>query len=71
MIILHFTGKGYGLMNGVSEIVYLYESEDDLPDNIKELGAPGFRFYKKYDTDTDSDVDFATLPMEQPLLRKV
>lgn len=68
MIILHYTGKGYGFMQGVSEIVYLYASEDDLPENIEEC-APGFQFNRKYDTDTDTD--FSSLPLYEPLLRKL
>ena len=69
MIILHFTGQGHGFLNGVTEIIYLYACEDDVPDDISELGAPGFRLNRKYDTDTDTD--FSSLPLDTPLLRKL
>lgn len=39
MRILHFTGKGYGFMEGVTEYVVLIEDDED----VDEQACPGFK----------------------------
>lgn len=72
MIILHFTGKGYGMMAGINEYVVLFETREDLiadHDNeaeaLKSETAPGFEVVRVYDTDTDTD--FGSLPLGEAL----
>lgn len=77
MIILHFTekreGAGYGSMQGVHEYIVLFEEEDDLKGDhdtmeeaIEAQTAPGFKLYRKYDTEIDTD--FSGLPLDRNLI---
>lgn len=72
MIIVHWKGKGYGMMAGIKEYIDLYETREDLSaeyadeaEALKDKTAPGFELVRIYDTDIDTD--FAGLPLGETL----
>ena len=60
MKILHFSGKGYGFMSGISEFVVFINDEDD----VEEQGAPGFELV----SETEIDDMPGTFPMHTTLI---
>jgi hypothetical protein len=74
MIILHFTGNGQGMLQGVSEYLMLFEDGGDIrseptatiKESIERKTAPGFQLAEQYDTDVDTD--FHMLPTGRMLV---
>jgi hypothetical protein len=65
MIILHFTpSRGKSTIDGVSEIVFLFDDEADLPDDVADLVLN-----VRYNIPTN--VSLGSLPLGVPLLRKI
>lgn len=72
MIVYQWSGQGQGLMNGCREYLILAEDEDGFigddaneKEAIEANTAPGFKFYHKYDTDTETN--FCGLPFGRML----
>jgi len=61
MKILHYTGKGYGFMDGITEYVIL---SDDSDGNDEDHGCPGFTL----DSETEVGELPGTLPLDEILI---
>jgi hypothetical protein len=78
MIILHFTGKGEKMLQGVSEYLMLFEAEEDIrsestatiEESIQRKTAPGFELADKFDTEIAHDTDYCSLPLGRMLIPK-
>ena len=61
MKVLHFTGKGYGEMDGVTEYIVIIEIDEDEDGQC----APGFELYSSTEVDLPS-----SLPLNTTLVPK-
>lgn len=68
MYIYQFKGHGHGFMGGKTEYIKLTMLEL-APHEIGEATAPGFEHVGTYDTDVDTDEEFASLPLDEMLVR--
>ena len=75
MIITHYSGEGYGFMQGVQEYIEMYETLEDFLDGeteeqaIENHCAGGFKLERIYDTDIDTD--FGSLPLNRSLIARM